>query len=105
MRVGAQAEMQSVVTRESAELIRALPGIEKDGEGRPLVSAELLTLVNLPKVDGKSTNIQVRGTSPIGMQLRPSIKLVEGRMFRPARTSGRLEGLPTRMASVRIGTR
>ena len=83
MRVGSQAEMQSVVTRESAELIRALPGIERDGEGRPLVSPELLTLVNVPKVDGKSTNIQVRGTSAIGMQLRPSIKIVEGRMFRP----------------------
>ncbi|MEO8348939.1 MAG: FtsX-like permease family protein [Acidobacteriota bacterium] len=104
MRVGAQAEMQSVVSRESAELIRALPGIERDGEGRALVSPELLTLVNVPKIDGKSTNIQVRGTSPIGMQLRPSIKLVEGRMFQPGTNEAVVSKvLPTRMANVRIG--
>ena len=104
MRVGSQAEMQSVVTRESAELIRALPGIERDGEGRPLVSPELLILVNVPKVDGKSTNIQVRGTSAIGMQLRPSIKLVDGRMFRPGTNEAVVSKvLPTRVASVRLG--
>jgi len=104
MRVGAQAEMQSVVSRESAELIRALPGIEKDAEGRPLVSPELVTLVNVPRLDGKNTNVQVRGTSPIGMQLRPSIKLVEGRMFRPGTNEAVVSKvLPTRMASVRIG--
>ena len=104
MRVGAQAEMQSVVTRDSAQLIGALPGIERDGEGRPLVSPELLTLVNVPKVDGKSTNIQVRGTSATGMQLRPSIKIVEGRMFRPGTNEAVVSKvLPTRMASVEIG--
>lgn len=104
MRTGAQAEMQSVVQRESAELIRALPGIERDGEGRPLVSPELITLVNVPRLDGKSTNVQVRGTSPIGMQLRPSIKLVEGRMFRPGTNEAVVSKiLPTRMANVRIG--
>lgn len=104
MRVGAQAEMQSVVTRDSAQLIGALPGIERDGEGRPLVSPELLTLVNVPKVDGKSTNIQVRGTSATGMQLRPSIKIVEGRMFRPGTNEAVVSKvLPTRMANVEIG--
>src|SRR5437660_11802867 len=61
MRVGAQAEMQSVVTRDSFEKIRALPGIERDAAGTPMVSPELLTLINIPRSDGKSTNVQVRG--------------------------------------------
>ncbi|HEX9303546.1 MAG TPA: FtsX-like permease family protein [Thermoanaerobaculia bacterium] len=104
MRVGAQAEMQSVVTRDSADLIRSLPGIERDGGGQPLVSAELLTLVNIPKTDGKSTNVQVRGTSPAGMALRPSIRIVEGRMFRPGTNEAIVSKvLPSRIASVSIG--
>src|SRR5437899_12329112 len=42
LRVGAQAEMQSVVTRDSADLIRSLPWIEPDARGHPLVAAERL---------------------------------------------------------------
>ncbi|HEX9286631.1 MAG TPA: FtsX-like permease family protein [Thermoanaerobaculia bacterium] len=104
MRVGAQAEMQSVVTRDSADLIRALPGIERDAGGQPLVSGELLTLVNIPKTDGKSTNVQVRGTSPAGMALRPGIHIVEGRMFRPGTNEAIVSKvLPLRIAGVSIG--
>ncbi|HEX9149658.1 MAG TPA: FtsX-like permease family protein [Thermoanaerobaculia bacterium] len=104
MRVGAQAEMQSVVSRESAELIRAMPGIERDADGQPLVSPELLTLVNITKQDGKSTNVQVRGTSQTGMQLRPSIRIVDGRMFRPGTNEAIVSKvLPTRIANVEIG--
>jgi putative ABC transport system permease protein len=82
MRVGSQAEMQSVVTRDSFETIRSLPGIERDPSGEPYVSAELLTLINIPRRDGKSSNVQVRGLSPIGFQMRP-VKIVDGRMFQP----------------------
>jgi len=104
MRVGSQAEMQSVVTRDSSEIIRSLPGIERNAEGQPLVSAELLTLVNIPKVDGKSTNVQVRGTSPAGMELRPAIRIAEGRMFRPGTNEAIVSKvLPTRIGNVRIG--
>ena len=104
MRVGAQAEMQSVVTRDSADLIRSLPGIERDAGGQPLVSAELLTLVNIPKTDGKSTNVQVRGTSPAGMALRPSIRIVEGQMFRSGTNEAIVSKvLPSRIAGVSIG--
>jgi putative ABC transport system permease protein len=104
MRIGSQAEMQSVITRESADLIRALPGIERNAKGEPLVSPELLTLINVPRVDGKNTNIQVRGTSPVGMELRPAIHLVEGRMFRPGTNEAVVSKvLPTRIGSVKIG--
>ena len=81
MRVGSQAEMQSVVTREQYEMIRALPGIERGATGEPLVSGEILTLVNVPRMDGKTSNVQVRGLSPIGFEMRPGVKLVDGRMF------------------------
>jgi putative ABC transport system permease protein len=104
MRVGAQSEMQSVIARDSADVIRSLPGIERGAGGQPLVSPELLFLVNVPKIDGGNTNLQVRGTSPAGMELRPSIKIVEGRMFRPGTNEAVVSKiLPTRIAGVRIG--
>src|SRR6266446_7910115 len=59
MRVGSQAEMQSVVTRDAYEMIRALPGIEKNPAGEPYVSPELISLVNLPRADGQNSNVQV----------------------------------------------
>jgi putative ABC transport system permease protein len=84
MRVGSQAEMQSVVTRDSYDQIRALPGIERDAQGEPMVSPELLTLVNIPRFDGKNSNVQVRGMAAAGLAMRPSVKVVEGRLFSPA---------------------
>jgi putative ABC transport system permease protein len=104
MRVGSQAEMQSVITRDSSDLVRSMPGIERNAAGQPLVSPEILTLINVPRVDGKSTNVQVRGTSPIGMELRPSIHMVDGRMFRAGTSEAVVSKvLPTRIGSVKIG--
>ena len=83
MRVGSQAEMQSVVTRDQADQIRSLPGIERDAKGEPMVSPELLTLINLPRQDGKNANVQIRGIGSMGLAMRPGIRVVEGRMLRP----------------------
>ncbi|MFZ8281210.1 ABC transporter permease, partial [Staphylococcus aureus] len=41
-------------------------------------------LNTLPKRDsGKPSNVTVRGTSDIGLALRPQVRIVQGRMFRP----------------------
>ncbi len=81
MRVGSQAEMQSVITRDQYEMIRALPGIERSAKGEPLVSPELLTLINIPRQDGQKSNVQVRGLAPIGFEMRPNVRIVDGRVF------------------------
>jgi putative ABC transport system permease protein len=52
-------------------------------EGVESVSGEILVLVNSPRVTGESTNIVVRGVSDKSLTLRPQLKVVEGRMFRP----------------------
>ena len=50
------------------------------------MSPELLTLINVPRSDGKtSSNVQIRGPRPVGMaDLRLAIRIIEGRMFNPA---------------------
>lgn len=104
MRVGSQAEMQSVVTRDSYETIRALPGIERNAKGEPLVSGELLTLINTPRFDGKSSNVQIRGIGPVGLEMRPSVRVVEGRMMQPGTNEAIVsKNLASRFSGMSIG--
>ncbi len=104
MRVGSQAEMQSVVTKDAYETIRSLPGIERSPTGEPFVSAELISLVNLPREDGQTANVQVRGMDPIGFSMRPGVRIVEGRMFTPGSNEAIVsKNLADRFAGMKIG--
>jgi putative ABC transport system permease protein len=105
MRVGSQAEMQSVITRDQADQIQALPGVERSSNGKPYVSAELITLINVPRADGKSSsNVQVRGISSSGLEARPGLKIVDGRMFNPATNEAIVsKNLSKRYANMKVG--
>jgi ABC-type antimicrobial peptide transport system permease subunit len=84
MREGAEAELSSWVNKEPFAVLRSLPGIAKASNGEPLISPELVILFKLPKYDNpKGSNVAVRGVTPMAFQLRPYVKLIEGRMFRP----------------------
>jgi len=82
MRVGAQSEMQSFVAPDQIDTLKTLPGVERGSHGEPLASPELVVLINTPKRDGTKTNVQVRGVElPVAFDLRPTLKLLRGRMF------------------------
>jgi ABC-type lipoprotein release transport system permease subunit len=82
LRKGAGAEINSAVTRGQAAIIETLPGIATDAAGRARVSKEVVVLNNLPKRgSGKPVNVTLRGTGAAGLQLRPQVRLVAGRMF------------------------
>lgn len=84
MRPGVQAEGQSSVAIERYSLIRAWPGIARDAAGEPLAAPEVIVLVNKQKVDSlEATNLQVRGVQAQAFKIRPDVKIVAGRMFRP----------------------
>lgn len=84
LRKAAGAEINSAISREQAAIVESLSGIATNGLGQRLVSPEPVVLNNLPKrSNGKPSNVTVRGTSAIGLALRPQVKLIEGRMFRP----------------------
>lgn len=76
------SELNSALGRDAADLIRQGPGIAKDEEGKPLVSAELLVISELPRPGQKTgSNVTLRGLEPNGLKLRPQVKIVEGRAF------------------------
>jgi putative ABC transport system permease protein len=82
IRKASQTELQSGVDREAFQTIKYLPGIAKDKSGEPLASGEVVVVIVIPRKDNSGeTNVTVRGMSPIGFELRPNIKLVEGRWF------------------------
>lgn len=84
MRKGSQSEMSSSVSRPALQDLQLLPGIAPDDRGQPLASGEMMVVIVLPRRDGSGeVNVSVRGMSTIGFELRPSIKLVEGRWFSP----------------------
>lgn len=82
IRQGSQVESNSSVDREQYQTIRYLNGVAKDSHSSPLVSAELLILVLLPRAGGEKAHLLMRGLSPPGLLLRPQVTLVEGRMFK-----------------------
>src|SRR5689334_16824738 len=84
IRRGSQTEVQSGVDRTQAGVIESLPDIATDAGGRRLISKEPVVLINLAKRStGKSANVVIRGVTPQGLELRPQVRIVEGRMFRP----------------------
>ena len=85
LRGGSDVELNSDLTREDIDTIADAPGIAVDSSGHPLFSKELVTVVNVPKIDtGSASNITLRGVGLAISEVRPELTIVEGRMFRPA---------------------
>ncbi len=86
VRKGSTAESSSQVTREQLRILQYLPEIARDEQDRPLVSADLVVIMNLPRRNGAGeANVTMRGITPLGRQLRPQVRLVAGRWFEPGK--------------------
>jgi putative ABC transport system permease protein len=84
LRGGSQAELNSGISREQGTIIKQAPGVAKGADGQPAASAEVVVIAELAKAGEKSgSNITVRGVEPTAFALRPQLRIVEGRRFRP----------------------
>ena len=85
LRGGSDAELNSNLTRADVDTISNAPGLAKDASGKALLSNELVTVVNVPKMDtGTDANVTLRGVGLKLTEVRPELKVIAGRMFRPA---------------------
>lgn len=81
MRKGSNAELNSSVTREALQILKAKPGIAVNSANEPMVSPEVLSVINLPSVDSPTgMNVTVRGLSQVGAGMR-ELKIQRGRWF------------------------
>ena len=82
MRSGSDTEMTSGLSGEEARLVTEAPGIESGPEG-VRASPELFAIIAVPlSRSGTDANVPLRGVSPAALQVRPQIRIAEGRMFR-----------------------
>jgi putative ABC transport system permease protein len=82
MRKGSQAELSGGFDASLFPTLKTLPGIAKDSHGEPMASGEWVVVIVLPRADGTGeVNVTVRGMMPDGLELRPKVKIIEGRWF------------------------
>src|SRR5476649_697793 len=61
MRGGSDTELSSNLTRPEITIISNAPGLAKDRDGKALLSNELVSVVNVPKIDtGTDANVTLR---------------------------------------------
>lgn len=83
LRKGSEGELNSVLTREQAQLIQEAPGIAKSAEGKPLVSPELYVVIDgLKKSSQTKANLPLRGLGSLADRVRSGVRISAGRMFR-----------------------
>jgi putative ABC transport system permease protein len=106
-RRAAGTEVQSGIERNQAAIVESQPEIALGPGGVRMVSKETVVLIAQPKRNtGVATNITVRGLGEEGPQLRPQVRIVDGRMFRRGTTEivvGR--SIAERFAGTGIGER
>jgi putative ABC transport system permease protein len=86
VRKGSQAESGSLVNRQQFRTLQYFEEIARNERGEPLISAELVLIVSAPRLNGSGdANTLIRGITPRGMELRPQVKLTDGRWFTPGR--------------------
>lgn len=82
LRRSATSELTSQVDRNSASILDAQPEVSAASDGRPLVSKELMLVIGLKRRQTNAlTNVSVRGVSPHAFELRPGVRVTEGRPF------------------------
>ncbi len=105
VRKGSTAESTSMVLLAQFQIIRYWEQIARDESGAPLVSADVITLISQPRIDGRGeANVSVRGLTPVGMKLRPQVKLISGRWFTPGKREVAVsQKLARRFAGFHVG--
>jgi putative ABC transport system permease protein len=84
LRAGAQTELNSVISHETVELVAELPQVRRGESGRPIASGELVVVAALPKRStGLDANVELRGVGERAWELRPALRIINGRRFTP----------------------
>jgi putative ABC transport system permease protein len=85
LRKGSTSELSAGgVNRDALQIFKELPGVAKNAKGEALVSGEDILVIVLPRKDGTGeTNVTTRFLTPLGIEMRPKVHLVEGRWFTP----------------------
>ena len=81
LRKGSDNELSSGFENKYLNLIGAAPGVKKGKDGQPLVTGDVVVVVAMDKLntDGQVSNVQVRGVMENSFEVRPQVRIIEGR--------------------------
>jgi putative ABC transport system permease protein len=106
LRGGANSEMMSALALDQTRVLGDAPGVARSASGDPLVSPEVVVIGAFPlAATGSDANVQIRGLSPIALEVRPNVRMIEGRFFQSG--LGELvvgRNVPTTYAGLRAGS-
>jgi putative ABC transport system permease protein len=105
VRKAALSEIMSIIDREAAGIMVNLPQVMRFPHGTPMSSKEVVVIINLNKLGSAGiSNVTVRGVEEAAFQLRPQVRIVEGRTFRwGSREVIAGAGITHRFAGAQIG--
>jgi ABC-type antimicrobial peptide transport system permease subunit len=84
LRKGSTSELVSNLSRQQYNDLKFKNGIARDKNGEPMVSLEMVTVINLASVDAPDgNNVTLRGLTLPGAAMRDEVKLSGGRWFQP----------------------
>jgi len=85
LRKGSNSELAAGgIQRDAAQVIKELPGVARNSKGEAMVSGEDVLVIVLPRKNGTGeVNVTTRFLTPLGIEMRPLVHLVEGRWFTP----------------------
>ncbi|HEY7160964.1 MAG TPA: ABC transporter permease [Acidobacteriota bacterium] len=87
LRKSATSDVLSAVGRDSARLIETFPEIATAQDGKPMISKEAVTIINLYRKESNDMgNVIVRGVSLDAVSMRPQVKIIGGRIWDPAKS-------------------
>ena len=108
MRKGASAELTSVITRTQYQDLKLKAGIVRGPGGQPLASLEMVTLLNTAG-RGKASdgmNVNLRGVTGAGFDIRDQVRIVAGRRFEAGRREAVAgKSVAERYPGARLGNR
>jgi putative ABC transport system permease protein len=82
-RAGATSEMDGALPLEQVKVLQDAPGVARGNNG-PLLSPEVVVVAAFPlKATGTDANVQVRGVSPMALEVRNNVHIIAGRLFKP----------------------
>tara|TARA_B100000686_G_scaffold311855_1_gene355894 strand:+ start:8796 stop:9887 length:1092 start_codon:yes stop_codon:yes gene_type:complete len=83
-RRSAEAEIQSIISRNQAAIVESQPEVAYGNNNIRLTSKESVVLISLTRRGSdKPANVLIRGVGQSGILLRPQLKIISGRMFKP----------------------
>jgi ABC-type lipoprotein release transport system permease subunit len=104
VRSGADNELTSGLSRETAQTITSMPFVARGPDGRPLASPEVYVLVSLDRLDGGDALVVARGVSSRAFEVRKSVEIIRGRALNPGASEILVgESIVGRFAGTEIG--